>query len=76
MNSHKKLTIKAVFLDVDGTLISFKTNKIPESAEQAIKSLRDKGVKVIVATGRSINSLDHSGILLLTDLLPLMVAIV
>lgn len=59
MNSNKKINIKAVFLDVDGTLISFKTNKIPESAEQAIKSLRKKGVKVIVATGRSINSLDH-----------------
>ncbi|KMQ68305.1 haloacid dehalogenase [Chryseobacterium sp. FH2] len=51
--------IKAVFFDVDGTLISFKTNKIPESTQEAIKKLRKKGIKVIVATGRSINSLDH-----------------
>lgn len=59
MNSLEKPTIKAVFLDIDGTLISFKTNKIPESTQKAITSLREKGIKVIVATGRSINSLDH-----------------
>lgn len=59
MSSLQKLNIKAVFLDIDGTLISFKTNKIPESTRNAIQSLRKKGIKVIVATGRSINSLDH-----------------
>lgn len=59
MNSIQNPNIKAVFFDVDGTLISFKTNKIPESTLEAIKKLREKGIKVIVATGRSINSLDH-----------------
>ncbi|WP_326983896.1 Cof-type HAD-IIB family hydrolase [Chryseobacterium sp. MYb264] len=59
MNSIQNPNIKAVFFDVDGTLISFKTNKIPESTVNAIKELRKKGIKVIVATGRSINSLDH-----------------
>lgn len=54
-----QLNIKAVFLDIDGTLISFKTNKIPQSTQNAIIRLREKGIKVIVATGRSINSLDH-----------------
>ena len=51
--------IKAVFFDIDGTLISFKTNKIPESTQSSIKKLREKGIKVIVATGRSINTLAH-----------------
>ncbi|GEN74583.1 Cof-type HAD-IIB family hydrolase [Chryseobacterium hagamense] len=51
--------IKAVFFDIDGTLISFKTGKIPESTQNALKKLRQKGIKVIVATGRSINSLHH-----------------
>lgn len=55
----EQLNIKAVFFDIDGTLISFKTNRIPESTQNAIISLREKGIKVIVATGRSINSLDH-----------------
>lgn len=58
MNISHDLKIKAVFFDVDGTLISFKTNTIPESAQHAIRQLREKGIKVIVATGRSINSLD------------------
>ncbi|WP_415327319.1 Cof-type HAD-IIB family hydrolase [Chryseobacterium sp. MMS23-Vi53] len=51
--------IKAVFFDIDGTLISFKTGKIPKSTQNSIKKLREKGVKVIVATGRSINTLAH-----------------
>lgn len=59
LNTEIPTKIKAVFFDVDGTLISFKTNKIPESTIEAIKKLREKGIKVIVATGRSINSLDH-----------------
>ncbi|WP_027379319.1 Cof-type HAD-IIB family hydrolase [Chryseobacterium daeguense] len=52
-------TIKAVFFDIDGTLISFKTNKVPDSTLNVIKELRRKGIKVIVATGRSINTLAH-----------------
>ncbi|KAA0130134.1 Cof-type HAD-IIB family hydrolase [Chryseobacterium sp. SN22] len=52
-------SIKAVFFDIDGTLISFKTGKIPESTQNALEKLREKGIKVIVATGRSINSLSH-----------------
>lgn len=52
-------TIKAVFFDIDGTLLSFKTHQVPKSTEEAIKKLKDRGIKVIVSTGRSINSIDH-----------------
>lgn len=51
--------IKAVFFDIDGTLLSFDTHKVPTSTEKAIQELKSKGIKVIVSTGRSINSLDH-----------------
>ncbi len=51
--------IKAVFFDIDGTLISFNTHKVPQSTLDAIQKLKDKGIKVIVSTGRSINNLDH-----------------
>jgi len=51
-------TIKAVFFDVDGTLLSFKTHEVPASTRQAIDRLRAKGIKVIVSTGRAINSID------------------
>lgn len=44
--------IKAVFFDVDGTLVSFKTHKVPKSTLEAIKEMQNKGIKVFVATGR------------------------
>lgn len=59
MSSEKIPNIKAVFFDIDGTLFSFKSKTIPESTKNAIKKLREKGIKVIVATGRSINDLNH-----------------
>ncbi|MFD1629998.1 Cof-type HAD-IIB family hydrolase [Pseudopedobacter beijingensis] len=46
--------IKAIFFDIDGTLLSFKTHKVPQSTIEAIKTLKAKGIKVIVATGRAI----------------------
>lgn len=45
--------IKAVFFDIDGTLVSFNTHKIPESTLYALDSLRQKGIKTFIATGRS-----------------------
>ncbi|MDF2932740.1 MAG: haloacid dehalogenase [Chryseobacterium sp.] len=59
MTSVQNPKIKAVFFDVDGTIFSLKTKSIPESTRKAIKNLREKGIKVIVATGRSINDLSH-----------------
>lgn len=53
--------IKAIFFDIDGTLVSFQTHKIPESAKEAIRQLRCQGIKVFIATGRHwrvINNLD------------------
>lgn len=52
-------SIKAVFFDVDGTLISFNTHQIPASTLSAIERLQQKGIKVIVATGRSINTIQN-----------------
>ena len=49
--------IKAVFFDVDGTLVSFKTHRVPQSTLEAIKKLQAKGIKVFVATGRHPSSL-------------------
>ena len=33
--------IKAVFFDIDGTLVSFKTHKLPDSTVRALDLLRD-----------------------------------
>lgn len=43
---------KLVFLDIDGTLVSFDTHRIPPSSVSAIKAAHDRGVKIIIATGR------------------------
>ncbi|WP_394674144.1 Cof-type HAD-IIB family hydrolase [uncultured Chryseobacterium sp.] len=61
MNTVQKPNVKAVFFDIYGTLFSLKTKSIPESAQKALKNLRKKGIKVIAATGRSINDLHHIG---------------
>lgn len=46
--------IKAAFFDVDGTLFSHTTHTIPESARKVVQLLREKGIKVFLATGRGI----------------------
>lgn len=49
---------KAIFFDIDGTLISFKTHEIPSSAKTAILKLKENGIKVFIATGRPLFMLD------------------
>ncbi len=43
---------KIIFIDVDGTLLNYE-NKLPKSAEAAIKSARKNGHRVYICTGRS-----------------------
>lgn len=51
--------IKAIFFDIDGTLLSFKTHQVPDSTQQAFQLLKEKDIKVFVSTGRSFNQLGH-----------------
>lgn len=55
----KAITVKAVFFDIDGTLLSHTTRTIPDSTIKALALLREKGIKVFIATGRSINAISH-----------------
>lgn len=43
---------KIIFIDVDGTLLDYE-NKLPASADKAIKLARQNGHKVYICTGRS-----------------------
>lgn len=45
--------VKAVFFDIDGTLLSFKTHTISSSAYLALYRLKEQGIKVFIASGRS-----------------------
>lgn len=44
--------IKAIFFDIDGTLLSHKTRRVPESAVRALPALRKKGIRLFIASGR------------------------
>lgn len=45
--------IKCVAFDIDGTLIARGKDRIEASTKVAIKQLKEKGIKIIVATGRA-----------------------
>lgn len=44
--------IKALFFDIDGTLVSFNTHEIPTSTIEAMAAAKAKGIKIFIATGR------------------------
>lgn len=43
---------KIIFLDIDGTLLSFRTHRVPAGTLEAVRKARQQGVKVWIATGR------------------------
>lgn len=53
-----ELMIKAIFFDIDGTLVSFDTHQIPSSTIEALKKLKQNGIKIFIATGRGKDGLD------------------
>lgn len=53
--------IKAIFLDVDGTMVSFDTHRISEETTSAIRKARSRGIKVFVATGRQRGDINNLG---------------
>ena len=51
--------VKAIFFDVDGTMVSFRTHQISSQVLDALHSLRQRGIKLFVATGRHPRMLDQ-----------------
>ena len=49
--------IKTIFFDVDGTLVSHKTDSVLKSTRKALKLLRENGIKLVLATGRDMSQL-------------------
>lgn len=50
--------IKAIFFDVDGTLLSHDTKKVPQSTKTVLKQLKKQNIKTFMATGRHNLELD------------------
>lgn len=44
--------VKAIFFDIDGTLVSFQTHAVSPAVLQALHTLRARGVKLFISTGR------------------------
>ena len=50
--------IHTVFFDIDGTLVSHETNRVPPSARKALDLLNAKGIRRIIATGRHLSEIE------------------
>ncbi|PEZ08524.1 HAD family hydrolase [Bacillus sp. AFS018417] len=50
---------RIIFFDVDGTLTHHENGSISDSTKEAIKALKNKGVKVVAATGRPLSMCDE-----------------
>lgn len=53
--------IKALFFDIDGTLVSFKTHAIPSSTVEALTAAKEKGVEIYISTGRPFALINNLG---------------
>lgn len=53
--------IKALFFDIDGTLVSFKTHRIPQSTVDALEQAKKNGVEVYISTGRPKQIINNLG---------------
>ena len=51
--------VKAIFFDVDGTLVSHTQKAVPESARFALDRLSQKGILRVLATGRHMGELEQ-----------------
>ncbi len=51
--------IKAIFFDIDGTLLSHKSKGIPQSTVAAFQELRKKGILLFAATGRHMLEMEN-----------------
>lgn len=53
--------MKILFFDIDGTLVSFKTHAIPQSAVDELERAHALGNKIIIATGRPMAIINNLG---------------
>ena len=51
--------IKAVFIDIDGTLVSVNTHRISDIVIEALYKAKDNGVKLFICSGRPIHLINN-----------------
>ena len=50
--------IKAVFFDIDGTLVSFSQKFLSDRLQADLAALRERGIKIFLSTGRALQDLE------------------
>ena len=50
-----------MFFDIDGTLVSFNTHKIPQSTVDALEQAKKNGVEIYISTGRPKQIINNLG---------------
>lgn len=61
MNYELNHRYRAFFFDVDGTLVSFKTHTIPQSAVDALTEAKRSGIGIYISTGRPARLVNNLG---------------
>lgn len=55
--------IKAIFFDIDGTLVSFRQKFLSDQLMADLSALRERGVKLFISSGRALQDLETTGML-------------
>lgn len=51
--------IKAIFFDIDGTLVSFRTHQISKATIDTLYELKSRGIRLFIASGRHLLIMDN-----------------
>ncbi len=55
--------IKAIFFDVDGTLVSFRQKFLSDQLVEDLPALRERGIRIFICSGRALQDLETTGML-------------
>ena len=58
--------VKAIFLDIDGTLRD-ECSGVPQSAYTAVRMCRERGIRILICTGRNLASIQEEILSMDTD---------
>ena len=51
--------IRALFFDIDGTLVSFNTHKVAQSTIDGLNIAKERGIKIFISTGRPLSFINN-----------------
>lgn len=60
-DKNSDIMTKALFFDIDGTLVSFATHDIPQSTVDALTEAKRRGIGIYISTGRPVRLINNLG---------------